>query len=285
MARRAVIASLLVALPLLAACGDDAPSKEDFLAEADPVCKRGNEIVTVFTTPSDVPMMKDFATKMADSVEKTAGELDKLKFPGGTDGKAAKDMVKAMRDAAGAARAVVPDVDAKNYPNIEQGVTKFVDAFKNVDTKARALGSAECGKGAAEMAGKLGTVTGETVKKAYIAQADALCATANDELDAIPEPETMAEVKESLEKSAARFEKLLNDVKAIPKPDFDRAKLTDALTSADQALAKLKEGGGVAGSGNERQLDRWFEELAEAFDLANARADAYGFKDCGSQAT
>jgi len=283
MPRRAFTVAVILALAGLAACGDSAPSKEDFLAKADPVCARGNAIATVFTTPSDLPMIKDFATKLADNADKTAAEVEKLDFPGGDDGKAAKDMVKSLRDAGVAARAVIPDVDASNYPNVETGVTKMVDAFKAADGKARTFGSKECGKGEAEAVGKLGITANATVKNAYIAKADALCEAADKQIDALPEPDSPAEAKESIDKSGVILDKMLADIIAIPKPHTDSTKLTEYISSTERFIAKFKEGGAIAVSANERKFEQWVEELSELGDAADAKADAFGFKGCGSQ--
>ncbi len=270
-------------MPLLAACGDSAPSKEDYLAKADPVCKRGNDIANVFTTPSDLNMMKDFGTKLADNATKTADELDKLDKPGGDDGKAAEEMVKSMRDAAEAARGIGPEVDKTNYPGVETAVTKTVDAFKAADGKARALGSAECGKGEAAAAGKLGETAGATIKNSYIAKADGICKTYNAQFEGITEPEEFSDVKPFLDKSIALVDKLTAELKAIPQPTVDKAKLDEAFSSNDAAVAKLKEASAAAGSGDEDKTVTLLEEATVLGDTSNAKADAYGFKDCGSQ--
>ena len=283
MIRRALPIAIVLGLSAMAACGDDAPSKQDFLAEADPVCKKGNDIAAVFTTPSDLPMMKDFGAKLADNITKTADEIAKLDQPGGNDGTAAAEMVKAMKDAAEAARAIGPEVDKANYPGVELAVNKAVEAFKNADGKARTFGSAECGKGEAAAASKLGETSGATVKTAYIAKADALCATYTSQFNAITEPDTFAEVKDFLDKSIALADKLTSELKAIPQPSVDKAKLDEAFVSNDVALAKLKEAAAAAGANNQRKTVQLADEAVGLGDTANAKADAYGFKDCGSQ--
>lgn len=269
-------------LPLLAACGDKGPSKADFLAEADPICKRGNDIAAVLTTPSDLSMMKDFSAKLADNAAKTADELAKLDMPGGEDGTGAKDLVKAMRDGAAAARGIIPEVDGGNYPAIEAAVTKAVDGFKAADAKARAYGSAECGKGEAEASGKLAQTAGATVKKAYIAKADALCKVANDKVYDLDEPQSMAELKKFLDITVDLAVKLTADVKAIPQPTTDKAKLDEVFTAQDQVLAKAKEAQAAVASGNEDKTFALLDELDVMTTGSNAKADAYGFKDCGS---
>lgn len=283
MMRRAISLAVVLSLPLLAACGDKKPSKQDFLAKADPVCKRGNDIAAVFTTPSDLPMMKDFGNKLADNITKTADEVDKLDKPGGEEGKGAEDLVKSMRDAAAAAREIGPEVDKTNYPGVELAATKTVEAFKAADGKARTYGSTECGKGEAAAALKLGETSGATVKNAYIAKADGICKGYNTQFEGIKEPEDFNDVKPFLDQSIALVDKLTAELKAIPQPATDKGKLDEAFSSNDAAVAKLKEASAAAGSGNQSKTIDLLDEATELGDASNAKADAYGFKDCGSQ--
>jgi hypothetical protein len=283
MTRRFMVVAVALSLPLLAACGDKKPSKQDFVAEADPVCKRGNDIAAVFTTPSDLGMMKDFGTKLADNITKTADEVDKLDKPGGDDGKAAADLVKSMKDAGAAAREIAAPVDQANYPGVEAAVTKTVEAFKAADGKARAFGSAECGKGEAAAAAKLGETSGATVKTAFIAKADGICKGYNTQFEGIKEPEDFNDVKPFLDQSIALVDKLTAELKAIPQPTIDKGKLDEAFASNDAAVAKLKEASAAAGARDEDKTIDLLDEATVLGDTSNAKADAYGFKDCGSQ--
>lgn len=276
-----VVVALLVGLPL-AACGGGGPSKQDFLSEADPVCQQGNVLANAITTPSDVPSIKDFTTKLGDNAVKTADRLGKLDPPTGEDGKAAKDVVKAMRDAAEAAKRVGPEVDAGDFPGIEAEVEKAVAAFRAADTKARSFGSAECGKGEVEAMGKLAQTSGATVKKAYIAKADALCAVATRRLDAIDDPEDMADWKALIDTAVEVSVKLNADLKALPQPTMDKSKLDAAFAANDELIAKAKLAQAAAATGDEDKTFDALDELDEVQVEANAKADAYGFKDCGS---
>lgn len=282
---RRVVASLLIvlALPALAACGDSAPSKADYLAKADPVCKRGNEISTVFTTPTDLAMLKEFGDKIAANIDKTLGELEKLKKPKDADGKAAEEMIKALRDAGAAARNIGPEVDAANFTNVETNAGKAAEAFKAADAKARAFGSTECGKGEAEVAGRMSSSLGATVKKAYIAKVEPICAAANKEFEAIPEPESLAEVKTLLDKTVQVAEKVLADIRAIPAPVTDKGKLDEWMAANDGTITKAKEAAAAAASNNERKTFQLLDEIAVQGDASNAKADIYGFKECGTE--
>jgi hypothetical protein len=281
--RAAIALALAVAPPSLAACGDQGPSKQDFLAKADPVCRQRNELAEILTTPSDVPGIKEFATKLADITTTTTARLRALKYPKGKDGAAAKAFVRSMNTAAASARAVAAPVDQGDYGAIDTAAAKLVEAYKAADGQARTYGSTECGRGEADAAGKLGQTVGATTKAAYIAKVDALCAAATKEVDKLNEPKTFAEAKTYLDQTAALAEKLASDMKAVPQPTTDRDKLAAALSSVDALVAKVKEAQAAAAAGDEHKTLSLLDEVGEAGATSDAKADAYGFKDCGSQ--
>jgi hypothetical protein len=275
--------AVIVALPGLAACGSNAPSKQEFLAKADPICQTGDNNAASTSAPTDLNGIKDFSAKLAANAEGTAAKLEKLKFPSGKDGAGAKDMVAAMKSAAAAARGVAGPVDKADYAGIETAAAKTVDAFKAADDKARTFGSTACAKGESDAAAsKLGQTVGGTVKAAYIAKADALCKAANDQLDALPDPNTFAELKDLLDKSMPIIDKLQADFKAIPGPTTDKAKLDEVYSTLDALIAKFKDAQAAAAAGDQRKAVTVLNQVDEATTTANAKADAYGFKDCGS---
>lgn len=283
MTRRVLVVAVALCLPVLGACGDKKPTKQEFLAKADAVCKRGNDIAAVFTTPSDFSMIRDFADKLSGNLSKTADELAKLEQPGGDDGKAAAEVIKAMRDAAAAGQALRVEVEKTNYTGVETEAGKMIEAVKAADAKARAFGSAECGKGEAAAAAKLAETVGATVKNAYIAKADTVCQTFNKQFEGITEPEDFDDVKPFLDQSIALLDKLTAALKEIPQPVTDKAKLDEAFSSNDTAVGKLKEAAAAAGQGDQEKTIALLDEATTLGDASNAKADAYGFKDCGSQ--
>jgi len=283
MTRRALTVFLLsVGLAGLAACGKGAPSKADYLGKADPVCKRGNELAAVATTPTDMAGVKDFASKLADNVDKTTKELDELDTPGGEDGKAAEAMVKAMKDAAVALRAVGPDVDAANYTAIEDNGKKAADAMKNADAQARAFGSTECGKGEAEAAGRMQTAIGPAVKGAFITKVDELCATAQKQIKAIPVPEESPQALAGyFDKVLPIGDKLLADIKAIPAPRTDKEKFDTRIGAQELTVTKAKEVRAAAAANDEDKFETAFEASIRSSLDASGKAKAYGYKECG----
>lgn len=283
--RGRVLSCVALLAALLSGCGDKGPSRQDFLAKADPLCKHGNEIAVVFTTPSDLTMIGEFTGKLADNEQKTVASLEKLKFPKGKDGDAAKAFVAAMKDTTAKARAVSPSVSGADYSAIQTGVDALVQSAKAADDKARSFGSTECGKGEAMATGNLTTVAPGVVKAAFTARADAFCKQASDELEQLGEPKSVAQAKATLEKLQSIMSKLVTDIRALPAPSTDKPKLDEALAAFDASLAKLREAQTALDASQVKKMLELLNEFYELTDTANAKADAYGFKDCGSQGT
>lgn len=283
--RRSLVVLVLVCLLALPGCGDGAPSKDEFLAKADPVCKGATSEATAMTTPTDVAGLRQFHVKLAEGAERSAAELEKLELPGGDDGKAAKAMVTALREAAGAARAVGPEVDKSAYGAAESAARKAAEAFKAADDLARGYGSRECGRGEAEAGGRMLNALGKTVKSAYITAVDAMCKATFAEYEKLEEPETLPQVKAFFEKVVAVDEKLVADMKAISAPVTDKDKLDAVFAALDKMVAKEKAVLAAAAAGDEREADdRWSEADAASLEVTK-EMDAYGFVECGSQAS
>lgn len=280
---RRVVGALgaVVVAASLAACGDKAPSNQEFFAEADPVCKRGNDAAALFTVPSDVPGMREYATKLADTTTKTADELQKLDQPKGADGKNVDAMVKAMRDAAGAARAVPAAVDKGELPAVESSAKATVDAYKAANEKARAAGSAECGQGEAASTTRLGENAGPALQKAYIGKVDPMCASVRKEFLKTEQPQTQAELVALLDKSLAMGSKLNADAKAIPQPEFEKPKLTAFYATWDEVLAKTRQLRDAAARNDEAAMEDVGQQVVELGATFSGQAGAYGFHECG----
>ncbi|HVF74665.1 MAG TPA: hypothetical protein VM938_06415 [Acidimicrobiales bacterium] len=275
--------AVLAVVASLAGCADSGPSKKQYLAKVDPICKAATSEAIALTTPTDIAALRQFHIKLADGVDKTLAGIDAVTFPSGEDGKAAKAWVQAMRDAAAAARAVAPAVDKSDYGATETTARKAAEAFKGADSLARTFGSAECGRGEAEAAERMTIALVKTVKGAFVRAADALCKAAWTTYDALEPPETLPQVKTYFEKGNAIEEKLIADLRAIPAPLTDKDKLDEALAAFDAMLAKEKEVLAAAAAGNERATDDLWEQADKLSVTAMGKADAYGFVDCGSQ--
>jgi hypothetical protein len=276
----AAVLALLAAAP--AACGNSAPTKQQFLAKADPVCKQGSDLAGILSAPSNLSAIGDVSKKLAETTTKTVAALNKLKFPSGADGRAAHDMVGAMRDAAAKARAVAPPVASEDLPAVETAAKAEVDAYKAANDKARNLGSTQCARGEGDAASKLGTALGPTLKGALILKADAICTKAKADVFAVAKPKSDADARRYLDETLPIAQKAHDEVKALPAPAFDKDKLDAMMTAWDELLRLSNDANAAVHANDDRRFLSTTEQLADQAVQLSGKASAYGFQSCGT---
>ena len=113
---------LLLALVPVACGGSDAPSKDEFVKNAEQICsdaaKQLNDLGKA-TTPEEVADQLD---KVIDETQKSVDDLSELERPVGDAGKQAQRFVAALES----------DIEDKGIPALE----KLRDAIKDKDTQA-----------------------------------------------------------------------------------------------------------------------------------------------------
>ena len=113
---------LLLALVPVACGGSDAPSKDEFVKNAEQICsdaaKQLNDLGKA-TTPEEVADQLD---KVIDETQKSVDDLSELERPEGDAGKQAQRFVAVLES----------DIEDKGIPALE----KLRDAIKDKDTQA-----------------------------------------------------------------------------------------------------------------------------------------------------
>ena len=111
----APLALILLALGLAACGGEDAPSKGDFAADANEICKNAEEkLEDVGENASNPEEIADAVDKVIDETQKSVDELQDLELPDGDDGKAAEQFVNALET----------DIEDKGIPALEDAARR-----------------------------------------------------------------------------------------------------------------------------------------------------------------
>ena len=280
---RTLVALLAGALFATAACGGGGPSKEEFAEKANPPCQTANTELAGVTKPADFRQLGEVAGKVAGSTDKQMNALDDLDAP--EDDKAELDrMLTSMRATTSSARAVEGGVQRGDLRAAEKGVNDLKLASEQADDAARTYGLTECGKGARTVSALMSEASGDAFKREVITKADGLCKEANTKLDAFTEPETPAELAKFIDDTTAIATKLFADLRAVPVPEIHRAAYDDFVAAHDRLVPMFKDAAAAAKAGNERRAEQLFEQIDTATAEANKKADAFGLKDCGSDA-
>jgi hypothetical protein len=113
---------LLLVLGFAACGGDDAPTKADFAASADKICKDAEKALQDLGQPSSPDEVANAVDKVIDETQKSVDELKELERPDGDAGEAADKFVEALET----------DIEDKGIPALED----LRDALKDGDQEA-----------------------------------------------------------------------------------------------------------------------------------------------------
>lgn len=256
------------------------PSRQEYVAQADPICKRSNDGLGAPAAPADLTQLKEAATKLATTSNELGRELRKLELPRGDDSERANQIVKSITDAGVKARALADAAGKEDVAAAEKGIADSSAAFKSVDDGARGFGFVHCGRSGSATAQAIATAAPAIFKKNFTTRADALCKRRTDELDKIPEPANQQRAADFFEQARATGEKLIADLRALPIASPDKPALDEFLVEFKKSSDKYGELRDAARAGNPQRLEAIIEELVRMGDAAVDKAGAFGLTEC-----
>ena len=118
-------------------------------------------------------------------------------------------------------------------------------------------------------------------KSEWIEQADAICAEADEGVDALTEPSTLDEIPEFTESASEISREALADLRALQPPEEDQATVDGMLDLVEQQIELGEQIGEAASDGDQEEVQRLAAEADPLEAEANERARQYGLEDCG----
>jgi hypothetical protein len=119
-------------------------------------------------------------------------------------------------------------------------------------------------------------------KEEYIAEADAICKDANEQIDALGEPQSAEDIAEFAEQAVAIGEEQLAKLRALRPPEADEATLNGAYELIEQQLDLARQLGPAAEEGDLARIQELVAEGQRINDEADQIAADYGLEECGS---
>ena len=120
-------------------------------------------------------------------------------------------------------------------------------------------------------------------KEEFIERADAVCAAASEEADAIEQP-----VDVSLEDTAAYFDEIaeiqrdeVQQLRSLEVPDEDQQTINEFIGAQDQLTAQFEDLAEAARAGDQDGFDAVFAEIVAIQTRASDLARDYGLQTCG----
>ena len=267
----------------LAGCGDGAPSKASFIAQADAACTPGNTTVSTTAKPTNAPQVATAAGTAVTTIDSQVGALRALKLPGGADKVRAQSIVTDLANVSAPTKALQDAAGRNDDAAMAKAALDMQAKADAAAGSAQAFGLAQCGIQMKYALGNMFDGVKNVVKASYVTKADNLCRDSFRKSDAIAAPgSTPASLARYFDAVVGLTTKLVADIKALPTPPGDEAAVGEFLVAMDSMNAKITEAAAAIKSGNLRLASGLFDEIDVAETAVNAKLDAYGMKACGS---
>ncbi len=274
----------------LAACGEDTPTKAEFIAEGDAICKKAqSDMDPLFEElfsggGPDPEKLKELLPKI--SVELKTLRNDLLEVEGPADGE--KVVAGAMKDIDKGIASIDAAAEEAEKGNEDAGETLFAgfENFEKADEKARAYGFKVCGAEEDEEEGQGDApVDVPADQQGFIDQGDAICKKSNDQLGPLFGPlfgsSNLAKRAEALGQVIPLIREQNEAIKALTPPPAIEAQMKEITDAYDANLAKAEEVRAIALAGDQERFNSAFEELGQSFEAPDDQFKKLGFKECG----
>ena len=116
----------------------------------------------------------------------------------------------------------------------------------------------------------------------YVAAADAICADAEAEIDALGEPESLDQLAEFFEQEVAIQENQIEQLRSLQAPAEDAAKATRVYDLLEETVEIVKGAQGSIDDGDIAAVETITVELAPIQAEADKIADELGLEACGT---
>jgi hypothetical protein len=270
---------------ILTACGEDGPSKTEFVTQTDGACTAGNTAISTTAKPTNAPQVATAAGASVGTIDSQVAALRAMDMPGGKDKDQALGVINAIADVSAPTRALQDAAGKNDDAGMSRAAIEMQAKAETAHNSAQAFGMSQCGVQLKFGLGNLFDGVKQVVKATYVAKGEGLCRDAARRYAAVPFPgNSQASFIRYIDAINGISVKLAADFKAIQAPPGDEAAVADMLAAIDTVNAKAKEAIDAARAGNERLFAGLFDELNVSQTAVNAKLDAYGLKACGSAA-
>jgi hypothetical protein len=124
---------------------------------------------------------------------------------------------------------------------------------------------------------------GERLSKAeWIEQADAICARASEDVEALTEPTKLDEIPEFTDTASEISRDALSDLRALQPPEEDQTTVDEMLDLVEQQIEIGEQIGEAAEDGDQDEVQRLADETDPIENEADEKARQYGLNDCGN---
>lgn len=139
---------------------------------------------------------------------------------------------------------------------------------------------AATGAAAAVLAG-CGGGDGRLSQEEFAERADAICRDVNERLDALPEPESFAEIVALVDEALPIQEEATRELRELRPPEDLEVPFARALELLDQEAELARELRAAAAAEDGQRIEEVVAEIEPIDDEADAIAEQLGLTECG----
>ena len=262
-----------------------APSRAEFVAKADDVCRPANGPIAAIVKPTSYPELATAAGTLNTTIDSQLGQLRALKQPGGSAKAEVAAVFTSLEGTSAAAKRLQEAAGRQDDAATVAATKDMSTAAGEARTQATTTGFAACSVGMQTGIDAVFGGTQSVMKAGFVAQADVLCRRAADDIYDV-------DLESAFDDEAAFvafithandvFDQLVTDIKALPVPPGDEATLAELFAAQDKAQAKNREFEDAAADEDFDRMDALDREITTLITAADAKWDAYGLGSCGS---
>jgi hypothetical protein len=281
-ARLTLMIPVVALAAALSACGDDGPTKAEFVAQADGACTPGNTAISTTAKPTNAPQVATAASTAVSTIDGQVVALRALKAPGGKEKDQIQGVITALAEVSAPTKALQ---DAAGKADDAAMAKAALDMQAKADTaasSAQTYGLAQCGTQLKLGLGNMFDGVKNVVKTGYVAKAQGLCRDFVRKVEALTPPANFSATGRFLDGFLVISNKLGADLKALPVPPGDQGTVTDLLGAVDTMNAKFTEARAAVAANNARLVLSLMEEAETLSEAMGVKAEAYGLTACGN---
>ena len=275
-------AALVLLLALLAGCGgggDDGTA--ELAAEANPICERANASLTGLAQPESLEQLLRYVEEATEIVETRARDLRALSVPDESSEQWAAFL--AANDRALEALGALRESTVTGRGG-EEAIREFESAEAAAREAARQLGLDSCSTQPPqpeEEEEEEPATTAATPQTRWAEEADAICSSAQGQIDALPQPSDPISAAAQIGQVAGIVKREIGDLRELEPPEGEAARVERFLAALGRGANALDRLVQAMTNQDEDAVDRYIEEGEVAANEAQREADALGLTVCG----
>jgi hypothetical protein len=276
-----IVVAFVAFAGVLAACGgDDGPSKDEIVEDANQICEDANEELEPLEAdvdPSDLNSLADFAARAQEIIEDGVQDLEELDPPE-DDREAFDDFIQVSEDQVDKAGELEDAARAGDSARVQEIADELDELNDRANDAAREYGLDEC---VDEDDEEGSTDDGTQPQSEVVTEANQACSEFQSEVEGLDQPTSPSEAGTYADEVSSQLDQLINELNAL-NPDAGQSDYQQVITTFEQQRDKLGELADAARDSDQQRIEEIDSEIDELTQDGAEAAERFGIDECGS---